>query len=538
MCLVAMTCQLIKSVSEPLLGDVCSKLYNIQCKQVLSAGFLRHRSENLLSMSIDTIWEAVQKPSHSLTIKNRESNMLIEQLLAACAWADGRIAILHSDEGTVDEEQQPRKVPISIDAQRRSIRDQLTRPFQEIVATLTIPVTVEDEIAWTKVKVKSAAIIHVFRKDLSALMKEWASAVRRPVKDSSIVDDDSIESLHISSISEDDGSLQIAPLGDTEKNAALENSDPTTLTVEREDSDVQELKSEDPNRQFLTSFYTSPLNIERTVETSLVLAAKDRLTLKYDALMNDLEKRSAKAVWQVKRLKGVQQARKELQQRRENEIAQLSAERVNRRHYSIPGERKQELDTLTEQEDDEEEEELELLNESQFIIAKDPIPIENEIMEESESLQVVDLPLFLERTEPHAESAKSLIYGVANNAVVSSLVPSVKVAQDPGGNSSICLSHDVVEETVAAPKISVHEESFPVAPISDSQSYFSAVSDGLVPESLVEKITDSADVASASSDLDETDGDKGSHSLLVDVNNDGAAEQPTIIMVSMNHNLF
>ena len=531
MCLVTMTCQLIKSASEPLLRDVCSKLYNIQFNQIFSAGFLRHRSEYLLSMSIDTIWEAVHKPSHSLTIKNRESNMLIEQLLAACAWADGRIAILHSEEGTDGEEQQSRKVPVSVDAQRRSIRDQLTQPFQDIVATLTIPVTAEDEIAWTKVKVKSAVIIHVFRRDLSALLKEWAtpsSAIQRLVKDNSNLDDDSVESLHISSISEEDRSLQIAPLGNAETNGTLEKPDSEKLTAERETHDGQELKSEDPNRRFLTSFYTSPLNIERTVETSLVFAAKDRLTLKYDALMNDLEKRSAKAIWQVKRLKGVQQARNELRQLRENELAQLSAEKTNRRHYfSVPGAKKQELDKLCEQDD---EEELELSNESQFIIAQDPVPIENEIAEEIELFNVVDLPRFLERIEPQVESAQSLIYG-STNTVVSSVVPSVKVAQNPGGNSTISLSHDIVEQTVAAPKINVDT----VESMSNSHRYLSAaVSEGFVPES-VAMISDSADVVSISSGLDEADGNEGSHSPPVNGNNDEAAEDPTIMTVFMNH---
>jgi hypothetical protein len=508
MCLVTMTCQLVKSVSEPLLQDVCSKLYNIQLKQQSRTGFFRHRPEYLLSMSIETIWDAVDHPHHSIRSNNRQSSMLIEQLLAACVWVDGRIAILHSEEVAVEDEQPTRKVPLSIDAQRKSIRDQLIQPFQDVVSTLSIPVTEEEEIAWTKVRIKSAAIIHVFRKNLTVLMNEWATpscTTRNPVvKEKSVLDDDdSAELLHISTISEEDRSLHIAPLGNAEKNVQVEQPNAEQLIVEEDEHDGKDLKSGDSSRRLLTSFYTSPLNIERTVETYLVSAAKDRLTLKYDALMNDLERRSAKAVWQVKRLKAVNQARRELRQLREKEFTLLSKEKAIRRS---PGERKQGLDTLYELDDDgdgddnEGREELELSNESQFIIAPEPVPIENEIVEEKSTPDVMNPPfLFFQRTKAESDSAKSLIYGTTDT-VVSSLVPSVKVAQDPGGNSSIILSHEV--ELVGAPNVpklfSADDEFFSAASILDSRSYKSAVSDGLVPECLLET-GDNSDVASVSS---------------------------------------
>ena len=519
------SCHLLQSVSEPFMNMVYSRIYRVQ--PLAFSNGLSLDWEGYLSVSFDSVWNS--------SIEQGESS-IIEQLLAACAWAESRIALLQSKGSPLSDQGQlgatdRATARAAAEESRRLIRDCLVKPFEQ-QTSLTFPVTEEAEIRWNQARVKSASIMNTFRRDLIKLIRHWIKPIRESVHEEVVADIPVSEALNLSSLSEDDD-LQLAPLHLNAHSTISETNNTNEVTEDNKGEDDGALYS---------YFYSSPLNIQRQVDRSLVLEAKERITAHYEKQMDEVEARKAKAAWQVQRLKGMQQSRQLLRDLLESELAQLRSEKEERdaqisteSNWHVVG-----RDADKDSSDHINSGEIELSNESRFIDSEElnaiaiggnlemeldisrqapstPVPM----METAQSL-IYGGGYAFHRAETSSaknmrkkisfstadssqveESAQSLIYGGFADINSKAVVPSVKVSQSSGGNSTISLSYSESASTVEFPSSSGRKEkeletaqSLIYVNFMDSKTEIHSDNDSKLPESQLLSLEDNSTIPS------------------------------------------
>jgi hypothetical protein len=257
------------------------------------------------------------------------SNSLVEQILAASLWAESRVAILIAED--VKKGSPPRnsaeKVLSSMEteAQRQLIRMRLRELSGGTDGDLLIPSTRQEVERLRQMESVSESICSTIESDLTAILSEWISPppprARAPSQNM-----ESAEELE-SNIYDEDGvdeggkGLEIMPLHTIGGHLVDEGS------IARS---VHHAVDDEKDSQLSAYFYSSPLNIKRAVDRTILAEAKEKIVGEYNQRLNEVEKRKLRAIWQIHRLKALPEARQRLRTLRQSDMDKLQQERENK----------------------------------------------------------------------------------------------------------------------------------------------------------------------------------------------------------------
>ena len=308
----------IQLVSQPLLSQLHDKIFLIEPSKTDAYQSIERLSENL-RISIDDIWN----PNH-----RKFDNSVIETLLSTLLWAEGRVSMLQLDEDTVFSQM---IVPNYIDnsnknnskQQRNNVRTDIVKEFKNESVILSIPRCDEDKENILRSYEKSQSMFCKFSSDIKQSIINWYQPVA--------VNKNKIVKL-VEKVENVDSIANVQPV-DIIK---VEDDPLVTVTQEIIPNEVGGTSNINLDEENDTNYYfSSPLNVKKRIDSSLLQEAKDMLHKKYNKLSEEVDNKKAKTVWLTNRIKSLNQSRTLLKQLYDTDLEDLKKLKLDKVDHNI-----------------------------------------------------------------------------------------------------------------------------------------------------------------------------------------------------------